>query len=79
MNLDLATARHLYAASGRAVVPAPTHTLADPDGELPDVVMTDGPPAILHMPSSLLPPVEYLDEAEREDFFDRTLHAAGLR
>ncbi len=81
MSIDLATVGHLYAASGRDVVPAPTHTLDG--GDLPDVVLVDGPAAIFHMPISLLLDrsgllLEHLDDEEHEEFLDRVRHDAGL-
>ncbi len=80
MSIGLATARDLYAASGRAVVPAPTYTLDG--GDLPDVVLTDGPPATFVFSTSLLLDrsgllVEHLDDDEHEGFLDRVLHEAS--
>jgi hypothetical protein len=82
MDLDLATARHFYACSGRSVVPAPVLARID-GGDLPDVVLTDGPPATFVFPLSLLLSrsgllVEHVDGEEHEEFLDRMRHDAGV-
>lgn len=52
---DFDTARALDRASGHAVIAAPVlDTLSDSRGVLPDVVLTDGPPALFVMPERLI-------------------------
>lgn len=79
--MDLDTARHLFAASGHAVIPGrEVGRATDPDGVLPDVVLAETP-ALFVMPVALLLDrsgllLEHLCDGEHEEFLDRIRHDA---